>query len=282
MKGGRRSKVGRSGMTPIEIIVVLLIIAVLLSIMLPAITAARRASARMNCVNNLKQIILGTHNYHATFLTFPAGVVNPTRPIVSPPTIDDMHIGWIIQILPYIEQGGLAMQLDCDYSVYDNVNASSATTSITSLTCPLDRLSPVPGPTASTSYAACHHDRSAPIDVDNHGVFFLNSRVRIEDITDGLTQTIFVGEKLYREDDLGWGSGTWSSLRNTGSRLNAHVQPFNALDENIDGFESRHPGGANFAFGDGSVRYLKDTIDPAVYRLLGNRADGELLDEPRR
>ena len=68
-----------------------------------------------------------------------------------------------------------------------------------------------------TSYAGVHHDVEAPIAADNHGVLFLNSHVRYEDVTDGTSQTLFVGEKLDDGLDLGWASGTASSLRNTGS-----------------------------------------------------------------
>ena len=86
-----------------------------------------------------------------------------------------------------------------------------------SFLCPSDA-----GPTrdknriAMTSYAGVHHDVEAPIAADNHGVLFLNSAVRYEDITDGSSNTLFVGEKLNDGLDLGWASGTRASLRNTG------------------------------------------------------------------
>ena len=72
-----------------------------------------------------------------------------------------------------------------------------------------------------SSYAACHHDVEAPIDVENHGVFYLNSSIRHEDIPDGSSYTIFVGEKRIASQDLGWLSGTRATLRNTGTPLNA-------------------------------------------------------------
>ena len=76
-----------------------------------------------------------------------------------------------------------------------------------------------------TSYAGVHHDVEAPIAADNHGVLFLNSAVRSEDVTDGTSNTLFVGEKLNDGLDLGWASGTRSSLRNTGLNVNRTPGP---------------------------------------------------------
>lgn len=161
---------------------------------------------------------------------------------------------------------------------------------------------------ALTNYAACHHDVEAPIDADNRGVFFLNSHVRLDEIEDGLANTIFVGEKKRGGDELGWASGTRATLRNTGTPLNRtllhpfdlaaySIQPPDEMNADppippgipepnpdgegplpanrVGGFGSFHPGGANFLLGDGSVHYLRDTINFRVYQLLGNRRDGE-------
>jgi prepilin-type processing-associated H-X9-DG protein len=153
-----------------------------------------------------------------------------------------------------------------------------------------------------TNYVGVHHDVEAPIAADNHGVLFLNSHVRYEDVTDGTSSTLFVGEKLNDGLDLGWASGTRASLRNTGSAVNfsrpgtGPLSPAPARgsaggaatgDDNaagtgnpphVGGFASHHPGGANFAFGDGSVRFIKASIGISVYQHLANRADGEVID----
>ena len=141
--------------------------------------------------------------------------------------------------------------------------------------------------------------------MNNNGVFFLNSRVRVIDVYDGLAQTVFVGE-VPRSSPLGWVSGTRSTLRNTGQPINRldfkaaeEASPGSPLPRDLSmrefeqmiasgqrncalfvgGFGSQHSGGANFAFGDGSVRFLRETIDKAVYQRLGNRADGEIIDD---
>jgi prepilin-type processing-associated H-X9-DG protein len=124
--------------------------------------------------------------------------------------------------------------------------------------------------------------------VGNNGVFFLNSAVHYEDITDGSSHTIFVGEKIVDQGDtLGWMSGTRATLRNAGSPINAArtrtnrgMPPEAPTEEGplyVGGFGSHHPGGANFAFGDGHVRFISETLDQEVLQQLAARADGKLL-----
>jgi prepilin-type processing-associated H-X9-DG protein len=132
----------------------------------------------------------------------------------------------------------------------------------------------------------------APIDVDNHGVLFLNSRIRFDDLADGSSQTLFVSEKSPPRGatvaDLGWASGTPASLRNTGHPIGG-VGPMGLVAPPpagngpaasglfVGGYSSHHPGGVNALFGDGSIRYLKNTLNPKVLQQLGHRADGGLL-----
>jgi prepilin-type processing-associated H-X9-DG protein len=183
----------------------------------------------------------------------------------------------------------------------------------------------------ASSYAGVHHDKEAPIDADNTGVLFLNSRLAFEDLRDGAAYTFFIGEKgMTTGDDLGWLSGTRATLRNTGAPLNAaptgaatwgdvpgwysglddganlYVDEYGEVlekqglkkepdEEAIDpyiakggdpaaplfvgGFASAHQGGVGFAFGDGSVRFISETIVPATLQQLANRKDGKLMKD---
>lgn len=72
-----------------------------------------------------------------------------------------------------------------------------------------------------SDYAGCHHDVEAPIDVTNNGVFFLNSKIRYDDVTDGSSHTLYIGEKVSDMWDMEWMSGTRATLRNTGTPFNA-------------------------------------------------------------
>jgi prepilin-type N-terminal cleavage/methylation domain-containing protein/prepilin-type processing-associated H-X9-DG protein len=288
----------RDGFTLIELLVVVAIIAVLIAPLLPAVQSCREAARRVYCVNNLVQISVALLNYESTHETFPPGVVNLSGPVASRPA--GYHQGWLTQILPFIEQANAYKRIDFRTGVYDPANATVRAHLISTLLCPSDlgnRLVAVRAlGVAPSSYAACHHHRTRPIDANNTGVFYLNSHTRIEDIYDGTSNTILVGEKLLETGDLGWMSGTRATLRNTGLPPNANpagtfgvIPPVDKDDGDpaagpspdpalwVGGYASRHPGGANFIFGDGSVKFIKSTITPAVFHRIGHRADGEVV-----
>lgn len=138
-----------------------------------------------------------------------------------------------------------------------------------------------------THYAGCHHDSEAPIDETNNGVLFLNSRLRLSKVLDGLSQTILLGEMADTKETLGWVSGTRSTLRNTSGLNDSKVLDRNGrlVDTREDapgslevgGFGSFHTGGAQFVLADGSTRFLSQSIDRKLYQKLGHRSDGELL-----
>ena len=114
--------------------------------------------------------------------------------------------------MPYLEQTPIYREFDFAQSVYAPRNDTARGHRISSFLCPSA------GWNGLTSYAACHHDVEAPIAADNHGVFFLNSRISYDDISDGPAYTILVGEFITGHSrGLGWAVGTMSSLRNTGA-----------------------------------------------------------------
>ena len=275
----RIKSIQRAGFSLIELMAVLAIIAVLLCLMLPGVASSREAARRTQCVNSLRQISLALTNYEGQQGSLPPGVINPSGPITTPPGLDDLHRSWLVGLLPYMEQSGVYGAVDSDYSVYEPENDRASQTIISTFICPSDMKRRLIDGRAVGSYAGCHHETEAPIDVDNHGVFYLNSHIRHEDITDGSGMTIFVGEKLVVPPDLGWMSGTRATLRNTGTVPNGI--PTGGVQDGkfVGGFASQHPGGSNFAFGDGSVRFVREEINLEIYRRLGHREDGELIDE---
>ncbi len=286
---------GRVGFTLIELLVVIAIISVLVALLLPAVQSAREAARRVQCVNNLMQLGVAMQNYEGAFEVLPPGVVGEGKG----PVLDEAKgygFGWLVRLLPYMEKKNVYNHFDHKVGLYEEVNFTTRTNLIQGFLCPSDNGAKARGEdrVAMTNYAGVHHDVEAPIAADNHGVLFLNSAIAYEDITDGTSQTLFIGEKLNDGLGLGWASGTRASLRNTGTPLNPRrgsgpvvvwtdSGPEQRKDEDVEtndprhvgGFGSRHPGGANFVFGDGSVKFVKDSIDMTVYRLLGNRADGE-------
>jgi prepilin-type N-terminal cleavage/methylation domain-containing protein/prepilin-type processing-associated H-X9-DG protein len=294
-----RRRHSQRAFTLIELLVVIAIIAVLISLLLPAVQAAREAARRVKCVNNLMNLGVALQNYESSYEMLPPGVINDTGPIQSAP--QGYHASWLLQILPFLEQKTVARRFDDRAGVYAPANLTVRAIVISVFLCPSDANGPTAGNrVAVNSYAACHNDVEAPIDANNTGVFYLNSHLRSDDISDGTANTIYLGEKVLADAALGWASGTRDTLRNTGTPINrtaalagifpGEVEPDEGAPTNpasapnsaanlnfVGGFGSNHPGGANFAFGDGSVRFVKNAINAKVYRWLGNRADGELV-----
>jgi prepilin-type N-terminal cleavage/methylation domain-containing protein/prepilin-type processing-associated H-X9-DG protein len=266
------------GFTLLELLVVVSVISVLAALLLPAVQVARDAARRLQCQNNLMQIGLALRNYESAHECLPPGSVDPNRPIRNQQ--QGYHFGWKVQILPFLDQPNLYAAADFSVSVYDkkNVNLYGTGAGPAVFACPS-------GFARANSFAACHHDDEAPIDVDNNGVMFLNSSVRRDQILDGTSNTIFVGESS-DAGMLGWVSGTSDTLRNTGTpinlatftRANSPAVPAatNLSVFHVGGFGSYHPEGANFVFGDGAVHFVRRNIEMRVFQQLGNRADGQL------
>jgi len=289
----------RPGFTLIELLMAISIIALLVSLILPAVQSARENARKLHCANNLMQLGLGLGCYASAHSVLPPGVVNDSGPIKNLPF--GYHHSWVVQILPFIGQGSIYEHVDQRASVYDPGNDTVAELKIATLMCPSDNSQ------ASHNYAGCHHDLEAPIAALNHGVLYLNSHVRYRDITDGTAFTILLGETSGGGPSLGWVSGTRSTLRNTGTPLNerqtfppmpvagkvvaVNSVPRDELFEFVEalaedgrwpveltgGFSSNHALFSNFLFSDGSVHPVKKAVNSEIYRFLGNRADGELI-----
>jgi prepilin-type N-terminal cleavage/methylation domain-containing protein len=308
----------RPAFTLVELLVVIAIIGVLVALLLPAVQAAREAARRSSCQNQLSQLIIAVHNYEMAHGMYPAGTIDARGPIVNARI--GYHHNWIIQILPFIEERNTWQAIDKTVSVYHAKNAAPATVPMKILSCP----SSGAWNTSASHYAGVHHDAEKPIDAKDNGVFFLNSRVRYDDVTDGSSHTIFIGEKLPDAWDLMWMSGTRATLRNAGTPVNGltfgtglprpgdpsapaapPVDAVPGIDDVekpedpalplaagapapaaaaatpgsplwVGGFGSQHPGGAQFAIGDGSVRFISETVAAGVLGDLAHRNDGKL------
>ncbi len=288
----------RLGFTLVELLVVIAIIGILVGLLLPAVQAAREAARRTQCVNNLMQLGLAVHHYEFNFEHLPSGVINPDGPIRNEPIGQD--VSWIAQILPQIEEGAAYARFDQEAGAYSPKNQPVRQHAIGTLLCPSASWTVREDKLAMSSYVGCYHDQEAPIDADNNGLLFLNSKVRFADIRDGSTYTLLLGEAPITSDNLGWTSGTRATLRNSSgifppkseqqSQLIGMGEEMGDVIETdiveksrieslyVGGFGSYHTGGANFVLADGSVQFLSQNIDKKTFQFMGNRADGEMIE----
>jgi len=330
----------RKAFTLVELLVVIAIIGILIALLLPAVQAAREAARRSQCTNNLKQLALAGHNYHDVFKTFPRYTYRQNNPACSEPN------GWCnghwqgfsahTMLLPFIEQ----------IAVYDTVNwnepwpmqdASLQNQVIAGYICPSD--GPYPNNTGNNNYPVSMGSNKGwwVATTRQNGVFCRDKGIRIADIKDGTSNTIWAAEHLTGDGDNGrWtpktdfprsvpfpggtpdefptqdqlvaygaacvagqgnhhshmGSRWMSPMAGDGTVFNTIAPPNWRFPSCMDGgggsgdssgvfpAKSDHPGGANHAFSDGSVRFVSETIDFTTYQGLGSRDSGDVVSGP--
>ena len=287
------------GFTLIELLVVIAIIAVLISLLLPAVQAAREAARRSQCKNNLKQIGLAMHNYHASINRFPPGyVAGAAYPVTT------NGWGWTAMLLPYLDQGPLYRKINFLLPVEHPSNAAAIQTSITGLLCPTDivdsgpfRLTDATGTLIATaapsSYAATVGDDSSETDdPTGNGTFFRNSGIRISDLRDGTSTTAMVGDRAWALTNGIWAGSPNNAVCRAGKQNswplatgsapdfvlvhNNWINITTDSDGGLDDFSSFHIGGVHILFADGSVRFIKSITQDGPLRrafwAMGTRA----------
>ncbi len=334
----RRASV-RSAFTLIELLVVIAIIAILVALLLPAVQQAREAARRSSCKNNLKQIGLALHNYHDVHGVFPPGYVDH-----STGTVRRASWTWNAFLLPFVEQSAIYDQLNVGNITPNQAVANTQTRSVIQqplsvFRCPSDTGPPLgigrgirPNPSDAsvvhqmpvTNYVASNdvqrlvRNRSrnpvnGSIAQGNGalGAFWSNSNLRMRDLTDGTSNTILVGERVFYLGSLenragalyaisggtvdgpdegpeGYDNGLVASFASARFPINP---PSSAGNHRKLCYSSHHKGGGQFVLGDGSVRFISENIDthPAppnhttdvsrVFALLVAIQDGKVVGE---
>ncbi len=287
---------GRAGgFTLVELLVVIAIIGVLVALLLPAVQAAREAARRAKCTNNLHQMAVGLHNYHDSFQSFPSAFVTDAASFGEPSWT------WSSFLLPFVEQRPLYETLgvarrDFGYGATFAPPSPDTQTRLDLYICPTDggpALNHRKGFHAKSNYRAVegnqtHQVAEYDLMVRQNGVIYLNSTISAGGIPDGSSNTLVVGECALDSGDAGHKAAIWAGLRGTSDGFFyssdalwwVNGEPLFKINGTAEqAFSSQHPGGAQFALGDGSVRFLPETIDGAVLERLAARNDGQPVGE---
>jgi prepilin-type N-terminal cleavage/methylation domain-containing protein/prepilin-type processing-associated H-X9-DG protein len=294
----------RRAFTLIELLVVIAIIAVLIGLLLPAVQKVREAANRISCTNNLKQMGLAFHSYHGSNNHLPPGYT-ATGVYVNGTTDTSPGWAWGAYILPYLEQGNLYNQYNLSLPV-QNVPASQ--TVVTLFLCPSDIVAASPfavtdaswnpvGMAPPSSYAACCGGGVSTTAAAGNGCFYRNSAVRLTDITDGTSNTIFLEERAFAHVEGTWVGALSGGYCNQGQYNQAavpgklgqgaadlvliHAGTNNSTTgRNLDDASSMHLVGSNFLFADGSVHFIRNaqsgSVDSATLKTMGTTAGGEV------
>jgi prepilin-type N-terminal cleavage/methylation domain-containing protein len=310
----KRNSLNRAGFTLIELLVVIAIIAMLAALIMPAVQMAREAARRSQCINNLRQISLAMHNYESAFRTFPSGMVisqMPTRnpwTIVKPVELNTVNRGvrsimttlpnwqytndwsWHALILPQMDQG--TIQINYRYTKEGPTddtrilpNGYYTSTNIPSYICPSITSSATLNSGISTyrgAMGAYDANGSGPPGSPTvpNGMLYPNSAVKTQDVTDGLSNTILIGESLYGFWHDGysccvrvWNDPAHPDVWDAYWRSNVYFPPpfeWNLTFQFLS-FGSGHGEVSNFALADGSTRTVSKKIDMKVFMAISTR-----------
>lgn len=300
-----RTAVRPLGFTLVELLVVIAIIGVLVGLVLPAVQSAREAARKSSCANNLHQIGLALHSHLASSRALPPGYVS----LVLPDKDDGgPGWGWGAKILPQMEQGALFQKLDFSLPIDGPAAAPWRMTSVPSFICPSDaEFAPhIEVPKVKTFEIVCKIAAASYVGSAGtvrpsckvcrdlfDGVFGRNRAIKAADITDGLSNTIAVGERSnYWASAAIWGvvpktvlpdrqqpnlyAAAPAYVLGTTFKDGFNIESSLDMDHNTMGtyaesFYSLHPNGAYFVFADGSVHFIREDIDKQVMNNLATR-----------
>ena len=286
----------RRGFTLVELLVVIAIIGILIALLLPAVQAAREAARRSQCSNHLKQISLALLNYESTYKTLP------------PAGVQSNLMGWQQFAMPFLEQTTLYQKFDFKKDYFQSPNWALGLSRVDTYFCPstggeenlrdnhpdhlISGVAPftlhyyaILGPKGQNSYANVAYKCTTGATyggICDQGAMAYPKATRLAAITDGTSNTFLLGESSWAKMQryrswvqaiyLTGGETVAFSARNIAFGINSRLTStvFNDIP-----LGSQHPGGCQFAMVDGSVRFVSETIDQAIYLANASRDGGE-------
>jgi hypothetical protein len=270
------SRPARDGLSRIEVLVVIAIIAILIGLLLPAVRRVREPAARMQCGNNLKQLMLALHTFESTGRPAPyPSTGHPDAPAgrsfpsgcFGPGTTPKERLSWMVALLPYLEQDALSRQFDVEKGYAGNLPA--AQTRIKTFLCPA--ATEVETGDAVTHYVAMsgigYAAAEQPAGAAGNGFMGYDRLTSEAMIKDGTSNTIALMETRF---NLGpWARGGSSTLRG-----------FDPADVPVHGDQrpfGGHAGGMQATMADGSVRFIRSSMSPETLAAAITIAGGEQL-----
>ena len=263
------SKRASTAFTLVELLVVVAIIGLLVALLMPAVQSAREAARRTACSNNLHQMGVALTAFHSAHGAFPEGGLEWRGPYTPP---ENRQLSWCVFILPHLEETAVYDALDLSKAFDSAANAEAAATIISGFVCPTSprglKLVEGRGP---CDYGGIFGQRFehhiVPENPHPEGIMRYDERIAARQITDGLSQTLIVGE------DTGFADGQWINGRNVFDQSHR----INAAPPSENDLRSEHPGGAQAVFADGSASFLHESLDEIVLAAICTRAGGEVV-----
>ena len=254
----------RSAFTLVELLVVIAIIGILIGMLLPAVQRVREAARRTTCLNNLRQTGLALQNYHSAHQEFPIGASGFRGPLNPNAT----QIAWSAIVLPFLDQANVFDAINFDIAFDDPANQTAAANILPVYVCPSgDRGPALSNDRGPTDYGGMYGERITSPNSPPKGTMIYTAALSLADVFDGSSNTIVVAE------DSDFADGQWINGRNLFDQAFA----INAAPDFENDIRSRHTGGANVAFADGSTHFLNEQLELVTLAGLCTCAGGEVV-----